>query len=145
MPETPSTYAPVRAQVTCPGLLALAARSGLGGARESLLGALMAARLVAGLRGPHPLPAPARALRAEGARAWLGALTIPAKVRATLLRAFVASVGEDRAAAADALTQVTDVTASHLDRVARSELVRLADGLRSDAAALAAVRDRPVA
>jgi hypothetical protein len=43
--------------------------------------------------------------------------------------------------AADSLGQVTDITAPHLDRVARSELVRLADGLRSDAAPLAATPD----
>lgn len=137
MPESPPPFAPARAQVACRGLLALAARSGLGGARETLLGALMATRLVSGLRGPHPLPAPARAQRAEAARAWLGAIMVPAKVRSVLLRAFVTSAGEDRLAAADAIAQVTDVTASHLDRVARSELVRLADGLRSEAGTLA--------
>jgi hypothetical protein len=142
--ESPPPFAPIRAQAVCPGLLALAARSALGGTREALLGALMAARLATGLRGPHPLPAAGRALRADGARAWLGALTLPAKVRLTLLRSFAASAGEDRLAAADALVQVTDVTASYLDRVARSELVRLAELLRSDVAALAGPPDRAV-
>ena len=101
----------------------------------------MAARLAVGLRGPHAIPQPARAARAEAARAWLGALTVPAKVRTTLLRAYVTTAADDLAAVADALGQVTDVTAPHLDRVARSELVRLADGLRSDAVALAAPPD----
>ena len=142
--ETPPPFAPERAQFACPGLLALAVRSSLGGAREALLGAMVAARLAASLRGAHPLPAEARVLRAEGARTWLGALTVPATVRTAVLRSFATSAGADRAVAADALAQVTDVTATHLDRVARSELVRLVDGLRADAAALAGTSDRAV-
>jgi hypothetical protein len=137
-------FAPARATFPCPGLLALAARAGLGGARETLLGALMVARLATGMRAPYPLPAAARAERAEGARAWLGAITVPAKVRAVLLKAFAVSAGSDRAAMAEALGGVTDITAPHLDRVARSELVRLADGLRADGLVLAGVPDGPV-
>lgn len=142
--ETPPPFAPERAQFACPGLLALAARSSLGGAREALLGAMVAVRLAASLRGAHPLPTATRALRAEGARTWLGALTVPAKVRTALLRSFATSAGADRSVAAEALAQVTDVTATHLDRVARSELMRLVDGLRADAAALAGATDRAV-
>ncbi|MEX2182166.1 MAG: hypothetical protein WD771_09000 [Gemmatimonadaceae bacterium] len=144
MSHSPPPFAPEPARFPCPGLLALAVRSAVGGARESLLGALVAARLAASLRGAHPLPVAARTLRAEGARTWLGALTVPAKVRVALQRSFAATAGADLGAAADALTQVTDVTAAHLDRVARSELVRLADGLRADAAALAGAPHRAV-
>lgn len=137
-------FAPTRASFPCPALLALASRASLGGARESILGAMMAVRLAAGMRPPYPLERGVRALRAEGARLWLDALTLPAKTRTALLRAFATSAGDDPAATADALAQVTDVTAPHLDRAARSELVRLGEGLREQAVLLAGARDRPV-
>jgi hypothetical protein len=137
-------FAPTRPTFPCPGLLALAARAGLGGARECLLGAVMAARLASGMRTPYPLPRSARQARAEGARAWLGAITLPAKARAALLKAFAASATNDRGVMADALGGVTDVTANHLDRVARSELVRMADGLRTEGLELAGGPGEPV-
>ena len=137
-------FAPERATFPCPALLECAARASLGGAREALLGAVMAARLASAMRAPCALSAPTRAARAEGARLWIGALTLPAKQRAALLRAFAASGGDDPRGAADALAQVTEVTAPHLDRAARSELVRLADRLREDAHALAGAHDGPV-
>lgn len=137
-------FAPVRASFPCPALLGCAARASLGGAREALLGAVMAVRLASGMRPPHALAGPTRAARAEGARLWLGALTLPAKHRTALLRTFAASGGEDPAVAADALAQVIEVTAPHLDRAARSELAKLADGLREDALVLAGARARPV-
>jgi len=137
-------FAPVRATFPCPALIAAAARAPLGGARESLMGGVMAARLACAMRAPFPLVATARAARAEAARAWLGAITVPAKTRTALLRAFAASAGEDLAQVADALGQVTEVTAPHLDRGARSELMRLIEGLRTEAALLAALRDGPV-
>lgn len=144
VPETVPLFAPTRATFPCPGLLAVAARAGLGGAREVLLGALMAVRLAAGMRSPYPLPATARQARAEGARVWLGAISVPAKARAALLKAYAASSGTDRNVMADALGGVTDVTAPHLDRVARSELTRLADVLRADGPVLAGAPDGPV-
>jgi hypothetical protein len=144
VPDTVPLFATTRASFPCPGLLALAARAGLGGAREVLLGALMAVRLASGMRSPYPLPTPARHARAEGARVWLGAITVPAKSRAALLKAFAASAGSDRSVMADALGGVTDITAPHLDRVARSELVRLADDLRAEGVLLAGAPDGPV-
>jgi hypothetical protein len=90
----------------------------------------MAVRLLSGLTGPYPLARPVRALRAEAARAWLGALTLPAKPRTAILRAFATSAGDDPSTAADALAAVTDITAPHLDRAARSEVNRLAERLR---------------
>ncbi len=104
----------------------------------------MAARLASGMRDPYPLPQSARRARADGARAWLGAITLPAKARAALHKAFAASATNDRSVMADALAGVTDVTASHLDRVARSELVRLADALRAEGLALAAGPGAPI-
>ena len=104
----------------------------------------MAVRLVSGLREPFPLASDTRTARAEAARVWLGALTVPAKTRTALLRAFATSAGTDLSSAADALAAVTEVTAPHLDRGARSELIRLADRLRAEAVQLAGRRERPV-
>lgn len=137
-------FASARASFACPALLSAAARATLGGARESLLGSVMAVRLSTAMRAPFPLDAPLRTARAEAARAWLGAISLPARTRTALLRAFAASAGSDLAQVADALQQVTEVTAAHLDRGARSELVRLIEGLRAEAAMLAASRDGPV-
>jgi hypothetical protein len=145
VPDAAPPFAPARASFPCPALLSLAARATLGGARESLLGAVMAVRLVEGLRSPHFLPASTREARAEGARQWLGALTLPAKARTALLRAYATSAADDRQSAAEALAAVTEVTSPHLDKGARLELVRLVDALRSEPPVLAGVRDRPVA
>lgn len=144
MPEAIPLFAPARPTFPCPGLLALAARGGLGGARETLLGAVMVVRLASGMRGPYPLSEEARRARAEGARAWLGAITLPVRARTVLLKAFAASALNDRGVMADAVGGVTDVTAPHLDRVARSELVRLRDALRSEGLVLAGGPSAPV-
>jgi hypothetical protein len=129
-------FAPVRATFPCPALLALAARAPLGGPRESLLGAVQAVRLVMGARPPFALDPATRATRAEGARGWLTALTLPARTRTAILRAFAASSGDDPHTAADALAAVMEVTAPHLDRLARSELGRVVEGLRRSPASL---------
>lgn len=144
VPEPVPPFAPPRAAFPCPALLTAAARAPLGGAREGLLGATMAARLASGMCGPGPLDRAVRVTRAEGARLWLGALAIPARTRAVLLRAIAASAGEEPAAAAEALAQVAEVLAPHLDRGARGELSRLSDALREVTPALAAPRDRPI-
>lgn len=136
-------FALERAVPPCPALLACAGRASLGGARETLLGAVMAVRLLAGLTGPYPLARPVRAVRAEAARLWLGALTLPAKPRTALLRTFATSAGEDAGMAADALAAVMDITAPHLDRAARSEVTRLTERLRG-AGVLAGARPAPV-
>lgn len=145
MPDVAPPFAPQRAHFPCPALLALAARATLGGARESLLGVVMAVRLTEGLRAPTQLPSGAREQRAEGARQWLAALTLPAKARTALLRAFATSAANDLQGAAEALAAVTEVTAPHLDKGARLELVRLTEALRTEAQLLAGVRERPVA
>jgi len=104
----------------------------------------MAARLATGLLNPHPLTAAVRRVRAEAAGTWLGALTMPAKTRLALLRSFTASAQSSREVMAEALSHVTDVTAAHLDRMARSDLVRLVEALRRDGGILAESADRPV-
>lgn len=136
MADASPPFAPVRAVFPCPALLALTARAALGGPRETLLGAVMAVRLVSGVRPPFGLDAATRGLRADGARAWLSALTLPARARTAILRAFAASAGDDPHTVADALAAVMEVTATHLDRQSRSELGRVVDGLRKSPVAL---------
>jgi len=108
------------------------------------MGAVMVVRLASGLRPPVALDASAREARAEAARAWLVSLTVPAKARTAFLRAFAATATGDRAAVADAVEAVTEVTAPHLDRAARSELARLVTGLRSDPGELAGASERTI-
>lgn len=108
------------------------------------MGAVMAVRLVHAIRPPAPLDPAVRATRAEAARQWLVAVTMPARTRTALQRAFATSATGDAATAADALEVVTEVTLAHLDRAARAELVRLVTALRAEAAQLAGVRDRAV-
>ncbi|MFA6167379.1 MAG: hypothetical protein WC700_12250 [Gemmatimonadaceae bacterium] len=100
-------------------------RAPLGGVRESLMATLVAARLAAASRGPVALSAPLRAERAGAARHWMGALTLGAPLRAALGQLLDATVRDDAPALAAALANVTEVTAPHLDRKARSELDRL--------------------
>jgi hypothetical protein len=141
MVDAPTPFAPPRALFAFPGLAAATARAPLGGAREALAGAIMVARLAQGMQLPHPLPVDTRRARAEQMKSWLSALTVPAKTRSALLRAIVVSAQGDRTVMAESLAAVTDVTAAHLDRVARSELTRLAEFLRQDALVLAGVPD----
>lgn len=141
MADAPTPFAPPRALFAFPGLAAAAARAPLGGARETLTGVVVVARLAQGMRLPHPLPVDTRRARAEQMKSWLSALTLPAKTRTALLRAISVSAQGDRTVMAEALSAVTDVTAANLDRVARSELTRLAEFLRQDALVLAGVAD----
>ncbi|HRN53576.1 MAG TPA: hypothetical protein PK788_08770 [Gemmatimonadaceae bacterium] len=141
MAEPSTPFAPARALFPFPGLAAAAARAALGGPRETLTGVMMVVRLAQGMRLPHPLTVDVRRARAEQAKGWLTAFTLPAKTRTALQRGIAASAQGDRSVMAEVLAGVTDVTAAHLDRVARSELVRLAAELRQDAALLAAPTD----
>jgi hypothetical protein len=141
MPDAPTPFAPARAAFPFPGLVATAARAPLGGPRESLTGVVLVARLAQGMRLPHPLLVDTRRARAEAAKGWLSAFSLPAKTKQQLLRAIAASAQGDRSVMADAVGGVTDVTAAYLDKVARSELAQLAESLRRDAAVLAAPTD----
>ena len=107
-------------------LAVAAARAPLGGAREALTATLLAARLAAVASGPGALPEGLRGERAAAARHWMGALSLPAPVRAALIQLVDASARGDAAALSAALGRVTEVTAPHLDRKAHSELDRLA-------------------
>ncbi len=141
MAEPSTPFAPPRALFPFPGLVAAASRAALGGPREALMGALMVMRLAHGRRLPHPLTIDARRLRAEQAKGWLTAVNLPPKTRTAVQRGLAASAQGDRTVMAEVLLAVMDVTAPHLDRVARSELQRLAEALRQDAVVLAAPGD----
>jgi len=111
--------------------LALAAsKAPLGGVREALMATLVAARLSVTAHGAAALPADLRAERAAAARHWLGALALPAAVRNALWQLIDATARDDAAALAGALASVTEVTAPHLDRKARSEMDRLTRAVR---------------
>ena len=107
-------------------LAALAGRAPLGGPRETAIATLIAARLVAGVLEPFPLLQPLRKARADAAKLWLTSVALPTTIRISVLKLIDATSGDDRRGVAQALGKVTDVTAQHLDRGARSELERLA-------------------
>lgn len=107
-----------------PALAACAARAPLGGGREAAVAVLMVARLAAGHVPPHALTSPVRVARAAAARTWLASLTLPAPVRAPILRAIDASGGEG-AALHEALVAVMQVTQGQLDRATHAELQTL--------------------
>jgi hypothetical protein len=79
--------------------------------------------------GAGAVPPSLRAARARGARAWLGALAVPATMRGPLGRLIDASAADDVAAMRAALASVITVTAGHLDPGARSDLDRLAQAI----------------
>jgi hypothetical protein len=108
-------------------------RSPLGGEREVALAALLAARLVLGALPPQPLPQGVRAARANGARAWLAALAVPAPLRQALARLVDATAGIDRASLEPALQAVIDASSPQLDPPAIAELREIARLLAPDA------------
>ena len=103
-------------------LAQVAARAPLGGAREGLLAALVAARLARAATGRGALPAVLRAERAAAAKQWMGALALSAGLRTALLQLIDTTAGSEPAVVSAALAKVTEVTAPHLDRKARLEL-----------------------
>lgn len=105
-----------------------AGRSALGGPREVALAAYLAARLAHDARAGSPLPQPARAERAHGARGWLAGLALPANLRVPFARLLDATAAEP-AVLRTALDGVIALTADHLDPAARSELQQLAKAL----------------
>lgn len=117
-------YALVTPRPRFPALAVRAARAPLGGGREAVLAVLVLARLAAAQVTRPPLPAPLRVARAVAARAWLGALTIPAQLRPALLRAIEATGGE-APALREALESVIQVTSSNLDRATVAEVQAL--------------------
>jgi hypothetical protein len=104
-----------------PALAVRAARAQVGGDREPLLAALVAARLIVGATSAS-LPLRVRSARATAARRWVARLTLPGPARAAFLRVAQATAGDDRAALAAASGALIDAVASALDPRARAEL-----------------------
>jgi hypothetical protein len=114
-----------------PALATRAGNAALGGERETLMAVFVAARLVRDAldAAGEAVPPSLRAARARGARAWLGALAVPAGVRGPVGKLIDASADGDPAGMRTPLGSVIAVTAPHLDPASRSELERLAQAL----------------
>jgi hypothetical protein len=121
-------YAVQPTQFRFAALAALAGRAAIGGQREVALATYMAARLADDVLPDHELDPDVRQERAGAAKHWLSSVALPAQVKPALVRLVEAS-NVSRAAAAAALLDVITVTASHLDKGARSELEQLAKAL----------------
>jgi hypothetical protein len=114
-----------------PALARLAGHASLGGPREAVLACYMAARLARdAMETPGgAVPPSLRSARSRGARAWLGALAVPAPVRGPAAKLIDASTLDDPKAMHAPLAAVINVTAAYLDPAARSELDHLAQAL----------------
>ena len=106
-------------------LATLAGRAPLGGHREVVLAAYLAARLADDSLPERGLPRTVRAERAGHARAWLSTLSLPASVRPAL-GVLVEASGEEWTNISAAIRNVMTVTSGFLDPSARLELDKLA-------------------
>ncbi len=129
-PSASPPYALATPAFPFPALAALAGRATLGGGREIALACFLSARLAAGMLAATPISATARAGRAVAARAWLGALTLPAASRVLLARLMDATAGEDTKSVAAALARVLEHARPNLERGAREELEGLLAALQ---------------
>ena len=100
-----------------------------GSDREMALASLMVARLMLGTLPPLLLAQPERALRADRAKTWLSALTMPQPARMAFVRSFDATVSGGLEAAAN-LRELMNTLTGHLAPAALLELGALADRLR---------------
>ena len=110
-------------------LAVLAGRAPIGGAREVALACFVAARLAAELAGTGEPDDETRIARSAAAKGWLGTLTLPAAVRAPLIRC-IESTGKGSAAAVGReVATLASASASYLDPASRAELRSLAESL----------------
>lgn len=111
-------------------LACCAGRLPIGGAREVALAAFVAARLLADAAnvgdGALELSVASRAARCSGAKAWLGALALPAPIRASVLRCAETSAESAKSAMAAELATLNALVQPYLDAGACSELDSLA-------------------
>lgn len=114
---------------SAPALAEAAGAAQLGGDRELSIASFMAARLVLASLPPEPLSAEERMLRAERARQWLSALTMPQPARMALIRAIDASAASGLDAAAS-LRELAQMLTGHLPAPALRELAVLAERVR---------------
>ena len=95
------------------------------------LACFVAARLAADCAAGTPeLAGLGRAARSAGAKAWLGALALPAGVRGPLLRCVESTGSESPAAVGRDLTNLAAAGAEYLDPGSRAELEGLASALQ---------------
>ncbi len=111
-----------------PALADSAQSATLGSDREMALAAVITARLILAALPPTLLPQPERAMRADRARSWMSALTMPQPARMALLRSVDASVTSGIEAAAS-LRELMHVLTGHLTPAALQELGGLAERL----------------
>jgi hypothetical protein len=112
-------------------LTALAGRLPLGGEREVVMALLVGARLADGCTTRDALPGELRAARGQGARHWLGTLTLPAATRSAAQQVADASGGKSREGVATALDRLVTIAAPALDAPSRAELKQLLARLRA--------------
>jgi hypothetical protein len=127
----PSPFALTNSAFSLRAVALAAGRAPLGGPRESVLAALVAARLAVGALPAAKLTPAQRATRADHARTWIGTIALPQVPKVAALRAVELTAKNDLSGLAAALAKVTDVTAPYLDRAARSELESLGAKLRA--------------
>ena len=113
-------------------LATLAARAPQGGEREMVMACFMTARLLSAALGSEAPCTAARAERAQAARGWFAALTLPKATRAVFEAAVDASATDDRREMAQTLGMVIEATAHVLDPQARREIEHLGTRLMGD-------------
>mgnify|MGYP001167371583 CR=1 FL=1 len=116
-------------------LTTLAGRLPLGGERELAMAVLMGARLADGCTTRESLSPELRKVRGQGARHWLGTLTLPTTARTAAQLVADASGGESREGVATALDRLVTLAAQVLDAPSRAELKQLLALLRAQKAA----------
>ena len=115
-----------------PHLANLAGRAPIGGAREVALACFVAARLAADCSAAAPeLDEPGRAARSAGAKGWLGTLTLPPALRASLLRCLESTADGSPAAISRELNELAMAGSGYLDAGSRAELDALVAALRT--------------
>src|SRR4051812_39095440 len=111
-------------------LASLVGRAPIGGAREVALACFVVARLAVECREAAEDP-DVRTTRASAAPTWLGTLSLPAAVRAPVLRCADASGHEDAAPVARELATLATAASTWLDPLSRTELEALTNALRA--------------
>lgn|GEM_PF-1171085 len=128
-PPLPPPYSLEPVLFTFPALAASAASAALGGNREMALAAITAARLMLASVPPVALGVPERTVRAERAKNWLSALSMPQPARMAVIRALDASIESGMEGAAS-IREMMHVLTGHISPAALVELGALAERLR---------------
>ncbi|MES2178469.1 MAG: hypothetical protein V4550_11475 [Gemmatimonadota bacterium] len=132
MPPTLPPYALAAPAFRFRHLANLAGRAQIGGAREVALACFVAARLAAESAVLAHDDPDALAERAAGAKAWLGAITLPAAIRGPVTRCAELSAGADRAPVSRELASLLAAATMFLDAPSRNEMQTLIAVLSTD-------------